>query len=29
MLFPYKRVEIDEGIKHLGFMLKPNNYLKD
>ena len=27
-LFPYIRANLDEGLKYLGFMLKPNNYLK-
>ena len=27
-LFPYIHVTLDEGLKYLGFMLKPNNYLK-
>ena len=27
-LFPFIRANLDEGLKYLGFMLKPNNYLK-
>jgi hypothetical protein len=27
-LFPYKRVDMDEELKFLGFYLKPNCYLK-
>ena len=26
--FPYNRAMLDEGLKYLGFLLKPNNYLK-
>ena len=25
---PYNRATLDEGLKYLGFLLKPNNYLK-
>ena len=27
-LFPFNRATLDEGLKYLGFLLKPNNYLK-
>ena len=26
--FPFLRVTLDDGLKYLGFFLKPNNYLK-
>ena len=26
--FPFLRVPLDDGLKYLGFFLKPNNYLK-
>ena len=26
--FPFNRATLDEGLKYMGFMLKPNNYLK-
>ena len=26
--FPFVRVTLDDGLKYLGFFLKPNNYLK-
>lgn len=25
VLFPFKKVELDEGLKYLGLMLEPNN----
>ena len=29
VIFPFIRASLDEGLKYLGFLLKPNNYLKE